>query len=401
MKKSLKKIISVFTILLITVSCQDTESGDVTAPGKLIVETITPTNGGGIISYTLPDDSDILFVRAEYTNTLGEDVFRVSSVHNNEVEISGLNQTTPIEINLFVVDNNDNKSEPTTAEFVPLESFIYLVQESIEFSADLGGVRVSWENIESKTVYVYVHIQNGEDEEIRILSSNSPLENRFIRGLEATELTFLTKVADFDGNVTDLEEKGVYSPLFEEVIDKSTWSLVSNQSINGNAWEGSTVNFWDDIVDTTQTDSDNSYFIIWRDQNGGTLNWPLDIVVNLNKNVKINRLKVWQRAFWYNGPSPTTAYYYQEENMKSFDLFASNNGQEWTLLGQYDIGNPMDADGNIPSDAMESAANGHDLELDGVSESFNYLKISITSNYGSDTYCHGSEITLYGLDNLD
>ena len=401
MKKSFKKIISVFTILLITVSCQDTESGDVTAPGKLIVETITPTNGGGIISYTLPDDSDILFVRAEYTNTLGEDVFRVSSVHNNEVEISGLNQTTPIEVNLFVVDNNDNKSEPTTAEFVPLESFIYLVQESIEFSADLGGVRVSWENIESKTVYVYVHIQNGEDEEIRILSSNSPLENRFIRGLEATELTFLTKVADFDGNVTELEEKGVYSPLFEEVIDKSTWSLVSNQSINGNAWEGSTVNFWDDIVDTTQTDSDNSYFIIWRDQNGGTLNWPLDIVVNLNKNVKINRLKVWQRAFWYNGPSPTTAYYYQEENMKSFDLFASNNGQEWTLLGQYDIGNPMDADGNIPSDAMESAANGHDFELDGVSESFNYLKISITSNYGSDTYCHGSEITLYGLDNLD
>ena len=401
MKKSLKKIISVFTILLITVSCQDTESGDVTAPGKLIVETITPTNGGGIISYTLPDDSDILFVRAEYTNTLGEDVFRVSSVHNNEVEISGLNQTTPIEVNLFVVDNNDNKSEPTTAEFVPLESFIYLVQESIEFSADLGGVRVYWENIESKTVYVYVHIQNGEDEEIRILSSNSPLENRFIRGLEATELTFLTKVADFDGNVTDLEEKGVYSPLFEEVIDKSTWSLVSNQSINGNAWEGSTVNFWDDIVDTTETDSDNSYFIIWRDQNGGTLNWPLDIVVNLNKNVKINRIKVWQRAFWYNGPSPTTAYYYQEENMKSFDLFASNNGQEWTLLGQYDIGNPMDADGNIPSDAMESAANGHDFELDGVSESFNYLKISITSNYGSDTYCHGSEITLYGLDNLD
>ena len=193
----------------------------------------------------------------------------------------------------------------------------------------------------------------------------------------------------------------MYSPLFEEVIDKSTWSLVSNQSVDGNAWEGSTVSFWDDIVDTTQTDSDNSYFIIWRDQNGGTLNWPLDIVVNLNKNVKINRLKVWQRAFWYNGPSPVTAYYYQEENMKSFDLFASNNGQEWTLLGQYDIGNPMDADGNIPSAAMESAANGHDFELEGISEQFNYLKISITGNYGSDTYCHGSEITLYGLDNLD
>ena len=57
---------------------------------------------------------------------------------------------------------------------------------------------------------------------------------------------------------------------------------------------------------------------------------------------------------------------------------------------------PRDAEGNIPSAAMESAANGHDFELEGISEQFNYLKISITGNYGSDTYCHGSEITLYG-----
>ena len=43
----------------------------------------------------------------------------------------------------------------------------------------------------------------------------------------------------------------------------------------------------------------------------------------------------------------------------------------------------------------------NDFDLDGVSEAFQYLKFSITSNYGSDTYVHGSEITLYGLDNVD
>jgi hypothetical protein len=215
MKKEIKIFLAVFTMLLFTFSCDEKESGDITPPGKLSVESITPTNGGGIISYTLPDDNDILFVRAEYTNSLGVDVYRVSSVHNNQIEISGLNQTSSVEVSLYVVDNNDNISQAEIVDFIPLESFIYLVQESIEFSADLGGVRVSWENIESKTVYVYVHIQNGSEEEIRILSSNNPLENRFIRGLEATELTFLTKVEDFDGNVTELEEKGVYSPLFE------------------------------------------------------------------------------------------------------------------------------------------------------------------------------------------
>ena len=74
-------------MLLFTFSCEEKDSSDVTAPGKLSIDSITPTNGGGIISYTLPDDNDILFVRAEYTNTLGVDVFRVSSVHNNEIEI--------------------------------------------------------------------------------------------------------------------------------------------------------------------------------------------------------------------------------------------------------------------------------------------------------------------------
>ena len=149
------------------------------------------------------------------------------------------------------------------------------------------------------------------------------------------------KVEDFDGNSTSILELGEFTPLFEEKIDKSTWSLVGNLSINGNAYEGRTVNFWDDVVDTAATNSDNSYFIINRSDNGGVLRWPLDIVIDLNKTVKINRFKVWQRAYWYNGPDATTPYYYQEENLREFDLFVSNDKIEWELLGSFDIGDPV------------------------------------------------------------
>ena len=396
-----RNFLSIFLFsLILIISCDENESGDTVAPGSITIENIVPTNGGGIISYSLPGDSDILFVRAEYTNSLGDDVYRVSSSHNNSVEIDGLNQDTPVNVRLYVVDESQNISDPTEVEFTPLPSFIYLVQESISISPELGGVRIEWENIAEKTVYVHLHIVNGDDEEIRILSSDKEFENISVRGLESVETTFLTKVEDFDGNITDLEEKATISPLFEEMIDKSTWTLVDNLSVNGNAWEGSTVNFWDDVVDTAATNSDNSYFIIWRDQNGGVLNWPLDIVINLNKNVQVHRFKVWQRAFWYNGPTGIP-YYYQEENMRSFDLFASNNAQDWTLLGQFDIGDPSDQDGNISQDFIDAAAEGHDFDLEGVSDAFRYLKFSITSNFGSDTYVHGSEITLWGLDDVD
>ena len=396
-----RNFLSLFLItFLVLLGCNENENQDSTPPGSLTIESVTPTNGGGVLTYSLPNDSDILFVRAEYTNSLGNDVYRVSSSHNNSIEIDGLNQNTPISVRLFVIDENENISEPTDVEFTPLPSFIYLVQESISISPTLGGVNIQWENIAEKTVYVHLHIVNAGEEEIRILSSDKEFENISVRGLESVEMTFLTKVEDFDGNITDLEEKATISPLFEEMIDKSTWTLMSQLSVDGNAWEGETDNFWDDIVDTAETNADNSYFIIWRDANGGVLNWPLDIVINLNKNVKIHRLKVWQRAFWYNGPTGIP-YYYQEENIRSFDLYASENSQDWTLLGQYDIGDPSDQDGNIPQDFIDAAANGHDFDLEGVSDKFRYLKFSITSNYGSDTYVHGSEITLWGLDNVD
>jgi len=399
MKKQIK-IIALFSVLIFTtiIACSKNEDLDSNAPGVVTNITVTPTNGGGIINYTLPSDNDILYVKAVYTNSLGDEVYRVSSKYNTSIEVNGLNQTTPVNVKLYVVDESENTSQEVQIEFTPLKSFIFLVQESINISPDLGGVKITWDNIASKTVFVYVHILDGAEETIRILSSNNAQESIFIRGLPSKELTFSTKVEDFDGNITELEEKGRYTPLFEEKIDKSSWTLISGQSINGNAYEGRTVNFWDDVVDTVETDADNSYFIITRDNNGGSLNFPLDIVIDLNKNVKIQRFKVWQRAYWYQGGGVT--YHYQEENIKSFDLYASNDAQTWNLLGQFDIGDPRDAAGNITAAAFQEAIDGHEFSLPNTSEQFRYLKFSITSNYGSTQITVGSEITLYGLDNL-
>ena len=397
-----------FVLLVIIASLgfncsNDDDSGDTTPPGILTVTEITPTNGGGIITYDLPNDDDISYVKAVYTNSLGNEVSKVSSKYNNTIEIFGLNQTTPVDVMLSVFDESNNESSKVPVSFTPLESFIFLVQESISVNADFGGVNINWENIEEKTVFVYVHINDGNSEEVRILSSKKMNENIFVGGLDAIPYEISTKVEDFNGNITSIESKGNYTPIFEEVIAKDTWSLIANLSINGNAYEGETVNFWDDVIDTVETDADNSYFIINRDDNGGALNFPMDIVIDLNKNVQVRRFKVWQRAFWYQGPTPVQPYYYQSENLKTFDLYSSNDKNTWELLGQFDIGfgdSNGDGTGSILSEKIDEATNGHNFVLDAVSEPFRYLKFSITSNYGSTRFCHGSEITLYGIDNL-
>ena len=396
--KNLRAILPLISLIL--VGCEESNIGDTTPPGELTVVSITPTNGGGIITYELPQDDDILFVRADYTNAQGEDVFRVSSKSNNHIEISGMVEAEAVEISLRVVDENENESNSVIVSLIPERSFIYEILDNISLVEDLGGVRVYWENQVEKTVFIYFYIKVDGEEEVRILSSSLKTNYQFIRGLAAVPTNISVKVEDFDGNSTSILELGEFTPLFEEKIDKTTWSLVSNLSINGNAYEGRTVNFWDDVVDTAATNSDNSYFIINRSDNGGVLRWPLDIVIDLNKTVKINRFKVWQRAYWYNGPDATTPYYYQAEKLREFDLFVSNDKIEWELLGSFDIGDPKNSDGEIPAEKIEEAASGHDFNLNEISPNFRFLKFSIRSNYGSDSFTHGSEISIFGRDNL-
>ena len=390
---------SLLLVISLIASCESDDNGDTTPPGELSVISTEATYGGAVITYTLPEDNDILYVRADYTNGKGEAVFRTVSKHVNQIEVSGFVIEEDVTVSLTVVDENQNSSKAVALEIRPLRSFIFLVQESIQIEPDLGGVQVSWENATEKTVFIYLHIQDGEDEQIRILSSANKNEKIFVRGLEAKPLLFLTKTEDFDGNISELQEKGTYTPLFEEKINKDTWKLVSNLSIDGNAYEGATVNFWDDVIDTFETNSDNSYFIINRNDNGGILRWPLDIVIDLNKKAKINRFKVWQRAYWYNGPDGKS-YYYQEENLKSFDLYVSMNKTDWVLLGNFEIEGPAGGTDEISQALLDEAAAGHNFNLDEISPEFRYLKFSITSNFGSDSFCHGSEITLFGRDNL-
>lgn len=393
-------------ILLLTViaftACKE-EVLDTTAPGKVTNISYKPTNGGAILTFTAPDDDDLLYIKAVYTNSLGKEVFKVTSHYGDSIEIDGFKESTPQKVKLYAVDRSNNNSEAAEIEVTPMKSFIFLVQESIQLKEQLGGVRITWNNPDQKTVFVYVNFTKGGKTYERILSSSLSAPALMIRGLEPEEYSFSVTVEDFNGNKTEKVDAGTYKPLLEQKIDKTSWTLLQNLSVDGDRYEGKLVNFWDDVVDTKEVKADNSYFIISRDENGGMLKWPLDIVVDLNKSVVVNRFVVWQRAFGYineaqNGVS-VDYYYYKEENMRLFSISVSNDKVIWTSIGTFDIGDPRDEAGNIPAAKIKEALDGHEFELESVSQPFRYMKFSILSNYGGEINVYGSEITLYGLDN--
>jgi len=384
-------------------SCKEADVKDTTPPGLVTNVSYKATSGGAILTFVAPNNNDLLYVKAVYTNSLGKEVFKVTSHYSDSIEIDGFIDENPHQVKLYAVDSNNNQSEETTISVTPLKSFIYTVLESLSMKEDLGGVRIKWLNPPAKTVFVTVYYSRDGKVTQRILSSNVDSTSVMLRGIDPQIYDFSVVVEDFYGNKTTQREIGKYQPLVEQKIDKKSWTIITGLSCDGQMYEGKLVNFFDDVIDTKEVATDNSYFIIDRSRNGGMLKWPMDIVIDLNKKVVINRFVVWQRAFNYLNAAQNNVSvnydYYQQDNMKSFNIFVSTDKTTWVPMGIFDIGDPRDAAGNIPPAAMQAGISGHEFSFQTSSIPFRYLKFSILSNYGSEAQVCGSEITLYGLDN--
>lgn len=390
-----KILFPILAFILALVACEEAENG--VAPGKVLEVEVISTNGGAKIVCQLPNDPDVLFAKAYYTNTLGEELFTVSSLYNDTLYIKGYNDTEEHTVRVVAVSSHKKESAATEVKIVPLISNIQIVKESIEITPEFGGVRISWTNPAADIVYTWLTYkeEGAEESEPIYLSSSRANESMIVRGMNTNPKEFFVMVEDFYNNKTDKVTKGEHIPKFEEEIDKSLWTLVENLSVDGNAYEGKTVNIWDGEVDYKGSNGQGSYTMISRDNNGGQLNFPLDVVIDLGQeDAIVNRFTLWQRAFWYG--NETEYYYYQDENFKAFRLYTSDDKMNWTLIAEHSLPDPRDSEGRVPEDFIQAAIDGHSYDLPSPVNLSRYLKLSITENFGSEIYVNLSELTLYG-----
>ena len=418
MNNKMKHIIYLLSTICLAIfySCNSNDINDeAPAPMQVSNPTYEKTRGGAIISYSLPEDKNLLFVKAQYTNSQGKDVFKVSSRYNNQIEIDGFNDLNEHVISLYSVGTNGRESKATLITIIADTSYIHSVQNSLSIEATLGGVQVKWSNPTDKVVYVYLNYSDGTNEYQKIIASKENEVNKAIKGLEAIPYHFTAMAEDVDNNRTGFADKGLFTPKPEMKINKALWELVKDKSCNGDEYEGKMVNFWDDVIDTNTNSSDNSYFLIHRNKNGGSLLFlsdketkPLMIVIDMKKSIIMSRLVIWQRAYNYHeddGGANQEYAYYSNDNLRSFHVFGANNLSEITPQNVWanplmicDIGDPRDEEGNVPTAKIQEAKDGHEFMLPELSTPFRYLVLGLTATYGSETQICSSEITIYGLE---
>src|SRR5690606_32993715 len=121
----MRAIFSMFAICLLgMIACNQEQLGPLVSqggtPSPLSNISVENLNGGARISYTLPDDPDLLYVMASYSVNSGVERTVKSSVYGNSLLLEGFSSTDEREITLYTVNRSENRSEPMQVKIKPL-----------------------------------------------------------------------------------------------------------------------------------------------------------------------------------------------------------------------------------------------------------------------------------------
>src|SRR5690606_21679653 len=110
-------------LIFILWSCSESEIGqypiDSEAPGIVGSISVENLKGAAVVSYDIPDDDDLLYVKAIYRLDNGEEVEQKASAYANSIRIEGLGKSREQEVLLVTGDRSKNESEPVAVTIHP------------------------------------------------------------------------------------------------------------------------------------------------------------------------------------------------------------------------------------------------------------------------------------------
>ncbi len=366
---------------------------DETAPAPAQVSDISVRNiaGGAVIKYNIPDDPNLLGVKAVYERTTGELAQTKASLYVDSLVIEGMGDTNMREVKLYSEGRNGKNSDPLPVEINPLTPAIEVAAVTMEPA--FGGVAVKFTN-DARTNLALVLMQDTVGNELwsplQIFYTAAPSGVFYFRGMDAVETKFGIYMRDRWNNKSDTLIE-LLTPVKEELIPKTDFK---NLPLPGDSWEyiqGSQYRVegaWDGV---TSNRTGNVF------ANRNTEPMPQHFTIDLGMEASISRFKLHHRVNdQYSGTSPRTFELWGSMNPPSDGSF-----DNWFLLGSFEAFKPSgyQPDGSVGTITQEDKnyanIDGIDCELQVTDEiadpyrTVRYLRFRTTSTYQS----YGTDVT--------
>jgi hypothetical protein len=327
-----RTIIPTAALLMLCIACSEEFTGqfpvDKTLPSPVTVapEGVVNFPGGATITYTLPDETDLLYVKAVYQLPNGSRQEAKASSFSNTLTIKGFGKKTAARIQLITVDRSRNESRPVDVDIHPEDSPIYNIFTSLDVYESWGGFLLEWDNPLREDIVLSVMRKNetGVFENIETFYSSAEAVLQSVRGLDSMRADFGICIRDVYNNYTDTLKLNL-KPWFEIMLDRSKFiAIPKSAKFTVSQYGTSNMNvLWDGIV----TDVSNAGFYYFN----ASAYQPY-FSINLGVKAKLSRFRYWSRA----------DYYFRLHSAKEIQIYGTNDpavannpeseDEEWMLL---------------------------------------------------------------------
>lgn len=393
MKKYLLYI-SVFVLSALGHSCSDENNpnspieNDKSAPGQVYNIEVENLSGAARITYSLPDDEDLLYILARYTAKSGAVRDFRSSGYTNSIILEGFGDTSEYNVQLFAVDRSENKSQPVNVSIKPLTPPVALTAESINIKEDFGGISFTFNNKAKAALAMIVITPDsvGRMSVAETFYSSLDSAKFAVRGFEEEPRLFGIVVRDKWQNFSDTIYKNV-TPIYEIKLDKSKFRpLILPTDAPATEWSGSLEFMWDGVANDKAAHTGNV-----------ATGEPKHISFDLGVSAKLSRFNLQTKQDDNHFFNDVTPRLYEIWGCETYDPSGSFDG--WTKLVTVESIKPSGLPvGSLTEDDRIVARRGDEADIPIEMPKVRYIRIRCLNNWSSNTNMVVSEITLWGSD---
>lgn len=359
------------------------------APEPISNVKVTPTPGGAILVYEVPEDPNFYYAEAEYEIQPGVYRQAKASYYTDTLKLVGFGDTLSHDVKIYSVSENEKKSESMTITVNPLAPPVQTVFKTITLESTFGGVQIGFENKSKAKLAIEVLVDSsglGTWATAQTFYTGAKEGTFTIRGYDTIERKFGVYIRDRWDNKSDTLLKKL-TPLFEEEIPKNTWSALKLPTDTWQQAEG--------YVIEHLFDNNIEFAGIFASTNASVL--PQWFTLDLGEKVVMSRVTM------HHAPAGRS-HFYDGSAFKVVEIWGSNNPnpdgswESWDSLGTFHSFKPS----GLPygqwndEDSQYGWIQGENFEFDHKLPPYRYIRVKTDETYGSSGQVVISELDVWG-----
>lgn len=353
--------------------------------------------GGATITYKLPADPNLRYVKALYTVN-GQQREAIASQYTNTLTVLGFPDTLEHEVKLYSVSKGEQMSkEPAIVKIKPLLPPLMEAYNSLQVKPTFGGISLTMQNSSQASLAVMILTPDSTNKlsvlETYYMSSANGLYA--VRGFDSIPTPFSFVVRDRWGNLSDTLS-GTYKPIYETQIPKNKFAALNLPT--------------DTYAPHLVLGATYTMDKIWDGKTGNSPGLPIFhtapsaepmpkwFTFDMGVKVLFSRFKLFHRQ-------PGDVHAYKAGDPKHYEIWGSatapnSNGSwdGWTKIMDCHSYKPSgEANPNVTSEDINFACiQGEDFTFPEDIPPVRYLRIKIIETWGGTSFFFIDEMSFWG-----